>query len=135
MDYYKILGLRKDASKDDIKDAFRKLAMKFHPDRHTKSSKAVQEDAIRRFKEVSEAYDVLSDDKKRAVYCRSGSYYGGSTYRGGYNSHQGTYRGGYSTYQTRASRPNYSHSRSFRFGSPLHYFSTIDFVLHAVLVG
>ncbi|MDZ7726350.1 MAG: molecular chaperone DnaJ [Candidatus Campbellbacteria bacterium] len=59
-DYYKILGVEKKASKDDIKKAFRKLAHKYHPDK-----KGGDEN---KFKEVSEAYSVLSDDKKRAEY-------------------------------------------------------------------
>lgn len=143
MDYYRVLGLRRDASKDEIKAAFRKLALEFHPDRHERSSKAVQDEAMRRFKVVSEAYDVLSDDKKRATYSKTGSYYGDrSTHRGGYNTHQSNYSGGYSTYgsgyntyQRRTSGPTYSYNRGFRFGSPLLYFSRMDFLISAVLVG
>lgn len=143
MDYYRVLGLRRDASKEEIKAAFRKLALEFHPDRHSKSSKAVQDDALRRFKVVSEAYDVLSDDKKRAAYSKTGSYYGDrSTYRGGYNTRQSTYSGGYSTYgswyntyQRSTSGPTYSYNWGFRFGSPLLQFSRMDFLISAVLVG
>jgi len=62
-DYYKILGVKKSASKQEIKKAYRGLAMKYHPDK-TKGDKASEE----RFKEVSEAYAVLSDDKKRGQY-------------------------------------------------------------------
>ena len=61
-DYYEVLGVSKNASKDAIKDAYRKLAMQYHPDRN----KAV--DAEDRFKEISEAYAVLSDDQKRQQY-------------------------------------------------------------------
>jgi molecular chaperone DnaJ len=61
-DYYEILGLSKDASKDQIKDAYRKLAMQYHPDRN----KAPE--AEEKFKEISEAYAVLSDDQKRQQY-------------------------------------------------------------------
>lgn len=62
-DYYKVLGVSKDASKDDIKKAYRKLAQKFHPDAN-KGDK----DAESRFKEISEAHAILSNDEKRAEY-------------------------------------------------------------------
>jgi len=62
-DYYKILGVKKSASNEDIKKAYRKLAMKYHPDRN-KENKAAEE----RFKEISEAYAVLSDTEKRKQY-------------------------------------------------------------------
>jgi molecular chaperone DnaJ len=61
-DYYEVLGVSKNASKDEIKDAYRKLAMQFHPDRN----KAPE--AEEKFKEISEAYAVLSDDQKRQQY-------------------------------------------------------------------
>jgi curved DNA-binding protein len=62
-DYYKILGVSKSASSEDIKKAYRKLAMKYHPDRN-KENKAAEE----RFKEISEAYAVLSDPEKKKQY-------------------------------------------------------------------
>jgi curved DNA-binding protein len=62
-DYYKILGVNKSASNKDIKKAYRKLAMKYHPDRN-KGNKAAEE----RFKEISEAYAVLSDPEKKKQY-------------------------------------------------------------------
>jgi len=61
-DYYEVLGVSKNASKDEIKDAYRKLAMQYHPDRNKAA------DAEDKFKEVSEAYAVLSDDQKRHQY-------------------------------------------------------------------
>lgn len=67
-DYYKALGVNKSASKEEIKKAYRKLAMKYHPD-HSKGDKAAEE----RFKEISEAYAVLSDDEKRKQYDTFGS--------------------------------------------------------------
>jgi molecular chaperone DnaJ len=62
-DYYKVLGLSKDASKEEIKKAYRKLAQKYHPDTNTGDA-----DAESRFKEVSEAHSVLSNDEKRNEY-------------------------------------------------------------------
>ena len=61
-DYYEILGVQRNASKDEIKDAYRKLAMQFHPDRNKETG------AEEKFKEISEAYAVLSDDQKRQQY-------------------------------------------------------------------
>ncbi|KAG6547705.1 hypothetical protein Mapa_010517 [Marchantia paleacea] len=71
-DYYKVLGIRRDANAAEVKRAFRRLALKFHPDRHVNSSGQGQHSAGQKFKEVSEAYEVLSDEKKRAVYNREG---------------------------------------------------------------
>ncbi|KAJ0961211.1 hypothetical protein J5N97_000805 [Dioscorea zingiberensis] len=68
MDHYQTLGLNRRASKEEIKEAFRKSALKFHPDRHSHSSDEVREGASLRFKRASEAYQVLIDDKKRADY-------------------------------------------------------------------
>ena len=65
-DYYEVLGVEKGATKKDIKKAYRKLAMKYHPD--------VSEDpeAGEKFKEISEAYAVLSDDEKKNTYDQYG---------------------------------------------------------------
>lgn len=65
-DYYEVLGVDRDASKDEIKKAYRKLALKYHPDRNK------AEDASDRFKEISEAYGVLSDEEKRRLYDQYG---------------------------------------------------------------
>jgi curved DNA-binding protein len=67
-DYYRMLGVDKKASDDEIKKAYRKLAMKYHPD-HSKGDKAAEE----KFKEISEAYAVLSDKEKRQQYDTFGS--------------------------------------------------------------
>src|SRR5690606_3194679 len=67
-DYYNILGVEKSASQDDIKNAFRKLAMKYHPDK-TKGDKTAED----KFKEVNEAYEVLRDPEKRKKYDTMGS--------------------------------------------------------------
>lgn len=66
-DYYKIMGVERTASQDDIKQAYRKLARKFHPD------VSKEPNAEARFKEVGEAYDVLKDPEKRAAYDRLGA--------------------------------------------------------------
>lgn len=66
-DYYKILGVDKSASQDEIKKAFRKLAMKYHPDKN-KGDKASEE----KFKDINEAYEVLSDPEKRKKYDQLG---------------------------------------------------------------
>jgi molecular chaperone DnaJ len=62
-DYYEVLGLNRDASEEDIKKSYRKLAMKFHPDRNPDSK-----DGEEKFKEAKEAYEVLSDTEKRKAY-------------------------------------------------------------------
>ncbi len=67
-DYYKILGVSKDATQEEIKRAYRRLAMKYHPDRN-KGSKEAEE----KFKEINEAYAVLSDPEKRRLYDMYGS--------------------------------------------------------------
>src|ERR1700741_1292957 len=68
-DFYKILGVKKDAKPDEIKKAYRRLARKYHPDVNP-GDKSAEE----RFKQMSEAFDVLSDPKKRKVYDRFGQY-------------------------------------------------------------
>ena len=64
-DYYEILGIDKGASASEIKKAYRKLALKFHPDKNPDDSAAEE-----KFKEAAEAYEVLSDDNKRERYNR-----------------------------------------------------------------
>jgi molecular chaperone DnaJ len=68
-DYYDVLGLSKGASEEDIKKAYRKLAMKFHPDRNQGDDAKVAEE---KFKEAKEAYEMLSDEQKRAAYDQYG---------------------------------------------------------------
>ena len=63
-DYYQILGVSKSANEKQIKKAYRKLALKYHPDKNKAP------DAEAKFKEISEAYEVLSDPKKRKIYNR-----------------------------------------------------------------
>ena len=80
-DYYKILGVSKTASEDELKKAYRQLAMKFHPDKNP-DNKAAEE----QFKKVSEAYDVLRDPQKRKAYDQFGSM---STKAGFQKAYQG----------------------------------------------
>lgn len=82
MDYYEILGVNKSATNTEIKKAYRKLALKWHPDKNPER----KEEAEKKFKEISEAYEVLSDKEKRDVYDRYGKeglMQGG----GGYNDY------------------------------------------------
>lgn len=103
IDYYKILGVDKSASQDDIKKAFKKLARKHHPDLNPNDA-----DAKRRFQEINEANEVLSDPEKRKKYDQYGEHwqhadqfeaqqqqqrqYGGAG-GGGYWSSAGDFRG------------------------------------------
>lgn len=66
-DFYEVLGVNQDASQEEIKKSYRKLAMKFHPDRNPDNAKAEEQ-----FKEGKEAYEILSDDQKRAAYDQYG---------------------------------------------------------------
>lgn len=75
-DYYNILGVAKNASLEEIKKAYRKLALKYHPDKNPDNQKNAEE----RFKKISEAYYVLENDKRRAEY---------DAYRGGYGGESG----------------------------------------------
>ena len=66
-DYYDVLGVQKNAGKDEIKKAYRKLAVKYHPDRNPDDA-----DAEEQFKEATDAYEVLSNDQKRQAYDQFG---------------------------------------------------------------
>jgi len=77
-DYYETLGLKRNASEDEIKKAYRKLARQYHPDRNPGDKQAEG-----KFKEVQEAYDVLSDKTKRAHYDRFGTAEAGAGFGGG----------------------------------------------------
>ncbi|MBK9604016.1 MAG: DnaJ domain-containing protein [Anaerolineales bacterium] len=99
-DYYKTLGVERKASTDDIRKAYRKLAMQYHPDKNPGDKKA--ED---KFKEINEAYQVLSDEQKRARYDQLGSAYSNFRTGGGrpgdfqwddwFQQQQGTQQRGY----------------------------------------
>jgi len=66
-DYYQVLGISEDASSQDIKKAFRQLAMRYHPDRNPTNPKEAED----KFKEINEAHDVLGDEQKRLQYDRT----------------------------------------------------------------
>lgn len=66
-DFYKILGVSKDAATSQIKKAYRKLAVKYHPDKNPDD-----EDAVHKFHDINEAYEILSDEEKRKIYDQHG---------------------------------------------------------------
>lgn len=85
-DYYEVLGVSRDVSAEDLKKAYRKLAVKYHPDKNP-GDKAAED----KFKEVGEAYDVLSDEEKRAAYDR----YGHAAFAGGMGGPAASGAGGF----------------------------------------
>src|SRR3989338_9503865 len=103
-DFYKILGVPRNASKDDIKRAYRTLAHQFHPDKSGGNES--------KFKEINEAYQVLGDERKRAQYDQFGAAFGGGQgpFGGGFDWSQAGF-GGFSPEEDRKStRLNSSHS-------------------------
>ena len=103
-DYYGVLGVAKDASEDEIKKAYRKMALRFHPDKNKES------DAEEKFKEIGEAYEVLSDKDKREVYDRYGE--------------EGLRRGGGGGGGGPTSGPTYTRHFSFHPMDPFDLFRT-----------
>lgn len=99
-DYYEILGVKKDATKADIKSAYRKSALKWHPDKNQNNKKEAEE----KFKEINEAYQVLSDEQKRKTYDQFGhsafdpsSGMGGNPFAGGFRQGGGPFTYTYSS--------------------------------------
>ena len=84
-DYYEVLGVDRGASSEDLKKAYRRLAMKFHPDRQSTDPKAEE-----KFKEASEAYEILNDEEKRAAYDRFG-HAGVDPSQGGASGFEGSF--------------------------------------------
>ncbi|MDR2417953.1 MAG: molecular chaperone DnaJ [Treponema sp.] len=85
-DYYEVLGVQRNASKDEIKKAYRKLAIQYHPDKNPGNKEAEE-----KFKEATEAYEVLSDDQKKAAYDQFG--FAGVEGMGGQRDYSQTFRG------------------------------------------
>uniref|UniRef100_A0A663LKM0 DnaJ heat shock protein family (Hsp40) member B8 n=1 Tax=Athene cunicularia TaxID=194338 RepID=A0A663LKM0_ATHCN len=85
VDYYKVLGLQKNASQDDVKKSYHKLALKWHPDKNPGN----KEEAEKKFKAVAEAYKVLSDPQKRLCYDRSVK--GSRSHRGRATQHRASF--------------------------------------------
>lgn len=79
-DYYQILGVPRNSTDEELKKAYRKLALNFHPDRNHGNKEAEE-----KFKEINEAYSVLSDSEKRARYDRYGTAEGGGMFDFGFN--------------------------------------------------
>src|ERR1700678_1948980 len=96
-DYYGTHGVKKTATSDEIRKAFRKLARKYHPDVNPNDKKSEE-----KFKEISEANDILSDEKKRKVYDQLGFYSDNIDPAAAEAAARGGYGGGY---RPRASRP------------------------------
>lgn len=145
MDHYKVLGLSKNATRDEIKEAFRNLAVKYHPDKHSQSSNTVRENATLRFKQVSEAYEILSDDRKRANYnirysaANNKNYYRNNSRAGGYGNQYNNYGYGYG-YGYECKRPGSSSSNVgdgfvSKLEIALRFLTTRAFLLNAAFAG
>ncbi|KAL3629806.1 hypothetical protein CASFOL_027028 [Castilleja foliolosa] len=142
MDHYEVLGVHKNASKEEIKQAFRNLAVKFHPDKHSQSSEHLRDSATQKFKQLSEAYETLIDDRKRSDYNLKRNAYGthrSSRYNSGYGGEGGysnPYGYGYSGGGGSARRSRGGGDGAFiRFEIGLKYLTTKSFLLNATFFG
>ncbi|XP_031101577.1 chaperone protein dnaJ 72 [Ipomoea triloba] len=140
MDHYKALGVSREASKEAIKQAFRKLAVEFHPDKHVNSPPHVRERATSKFKQLSHAYDTLMDDRKRADYnirSSTSSPYGNNYSRSYYqyqSSSYGNSRGNGSNYGYTYSR-HASDGMVTKMEMLLRFMTTRTFLLNVALAG
>ncbi|HYK72506.1 MAG TPA: molecular chaperone DnaJ [Pseudoneobacillus sp.] len=119
-DYYEVLGVSKSASKDELKKAYRKLSKQYHPDINK------EPDANEKFKEIAEAYEVLSDDQKKAQYDQFGHAgpnqgFGGSDFGGGFGGFEDIFNSFFGG-GTRRRDPN-----APRQGADLQYTMTLSF--------
>ncbi len=108
-DYYEVLGVSRNATSEDIKRAYRRLARQYHPDVNQGDSNAAE-----RFKEINEAYQVLSDEQKRATYDR----FGHSAFEG---ANQGNYGGFGADFDPFADFSNFGDIFDFFFGGGTQY--------------
>ncbi|CAM0880954.1 unnamed protein product [Alopecurus aequalis] len=115
-DHYETLGVARDASKADIKNAFFRLAHRYHPDHHPQADAAARAEAARRFRQAKDAYDLLSDDRRRAEYDRqfrrSSSSSSSGHRQGGSSSSSSGYRQGGSSSSSSSSSGSSSSSSS-----------------------
>jgi ubiquitin len=116
-DYYEVLGVAKKASDADIAKAYRKLAVKFHPDKNPNNPAQAEED----FKRVSEAYDVLRDKEKRSVYDKFGKQ--GLQTGGGGGSPSGGFTGGTSGSTFTSAQAAHIFEQFFGGGDPFSHFA------------
>ena len=117
-DYYDILGVDKKATTKDIKSAYRKMALKYHPDKNKAS------DAEEKFKEINEAYQVLSDNEKKKAYDQFGHAAFDPTSGAGRNPFSGASRQGPSTWSYSSSSGGQNPFGNTDFGDPFEIFET-----------
>lgn len=129
-DYYKILGITKGASEDDVRKAYRKMALRYHPDKNKSAG------AEEKFKEVAEAYEVLSDKKKRDIYDNYGEEGlkgGGGASGGGFDTHNNNNNTFTYTFH---GDPNATFAEFFGTSNPFeHFFNMQGSASHANIFG
>jgi DnaJ-class molecular chaperone len=127
-DYYDLLGVSKGASAEELKKAYRQQALEWHPDRHKDNKEAAE----KRFKEINEAYQILSDPQKRSAYDQFGHAAfspggvgaGGFGQGGPFGGQQGRYGPFTYTYTQSGGRPGESPFSGFDFGDPFEIFES-----------
>lgn len=123
-DYYDILGVSKGASGDEIKKAYRKQALEWHPDRHKDDKEAAE----KRFKEINEAYQILSDPQKKSAYDQFGHAAftpgGGNPFAGGGNPFGGGQSGPFTYTYTTGGNGQENPFGNFDFGDPFDIFES-----------